>query len=182
MKVSVYIATSLDGFIARPNGRLDWLPGAESDLEPMEVDEAISNDWVEFWETVDCLIQGRKTFEQVVSFGRWPYDGTRVIVLSESMTAVPEALQGEVEIKSGDLQALVEQLAAEGHEHLYIDGGQTIQEFLRLGLVTDMTIATAPILIGKGIPLFGPLEDDIPLTRVKTKTLPWGMVQSTYAV
>ena len=182
MKVSVYIATSLDGFIARPDGSLDWLPGAESDPEPAEGDEAAANDWAEFWSSVDCLIQGRKTFEKVQSFGRWPYAGMRVIVLSESLTAVPEAMRDKAEIRSGDPRALVEQLAADGHRHLYVDGGQTIQAFLRQGLVTDMKIATVPVLIGDGIPLFGPLEEDIALAQVQTKTLPWGMVQSTYAV
>lgn len=182
MKVSVYIATSLDGFIARPDGSLDWLPGSDPNAEPAADSEAVATDWTVFFESVDCLIQGRKTFEQVLEFGVWPYEGKRFIVLSERMGSVPEVVEGKVEIKSGDLQALVEQLASEGHQHLYIDGGQTIQSFLRQGLVTDMTIATAPVLIGKGIPLFGPLEEDIALEHVQTKALPGGMVQSTYEV
>jgi dihydrofolate reductase len=186
MKVSVFIATTLDGFIARPDGSLDWLPGSgETGSEEFDGDsagEVEDHGWGAFWDSVDCLVLGRKTFEKVLGYGVWPYEGTRVIVLSRTMTTVPEEVGGEVEIYAGDPQALVEKLATEGHERLYIDGGQTIQSFLRRGLITDMTIATIPVLIGEGIPLFGLLPEDIPLKHIKTKTFPGGFVQSTYEV
>ena len=191
MKVSVYIATSLDGFIARPDGSLDWLPGSDPDAGGS--DEAVTNSneggddhgWGEFWGSVDCLVQGRKTFENVLELtsGAWPYKGTRAIVLSRNPAlSVPDELQGEVEIYAGDPRTLVEKLAAEGHERLYVDGGQTIQAFQRLGLITDMSITTIPVLIGQGIPLFGPLPEDILLRHIKTGVLPGGMVQTTYEI
>jgi dihydrofolate reductase len=188
MKASVFIATSLDGFIARPDGALDWLPGAEPDGGGREED-AVENGgevedygWGAFWDSVDCLVFGRKTFEKVLEFGLWPYEGTRVIVLSRTLTAVPQELQGKTEIYAGDPQALVDKLAAEGHERLYVDGGQTIQSFLRRGLINDLTINTIPVLIGEGIPLFGPLPEDMPLRHVKTESYPTGFVLSTYEV
>ncbi len=182
MKVSVYIATSLDGFIARKDGSLDWLPGSDPAAEPGADSEIHAAEWAAFWGSVDALILGRKTFEQVLDFGVWPYEGTRVIVLSGTMASLPEEMAGKAEIFSGDVRALLARLSAEGHKRLYIDGGQTIQRFLRLGLVTDMTIATVPVLIGEGIALFGSIPADIALEHVRTITLPSGMVQSTYEV
>ena len=184
MKVSVYIAASLDGFIARADGALDWLPGADPAAEPgvAAVEEGEDYGWADFWESVDCLILGRKSFEKVLGFGYWPYGGKRVIVLSRTQTAVPQELAGRAAFYGGELDALVAGLLAEGYERLYIDGGQTIQSFLRAGLVSDMTISTVPILIGAGIPLFGPLPVDIPLKHIETKTFASGFVQSTYEI
>ena len=186
MKVSVFIATSLDGFIARPDGSLDWLPGSgEAGSEEFDSDSAAEVDdhgWNAFWDSVDCLVLGRKTFEKVLGYGVWPYEGTRVIVLSRTMVLVPEEVEGKIEIYAGDPQALVDKLAAEGHERLYVDGGQTIQSFLSRGLISDLTINTIPVLIGEGIPLFGPLPEDIPLRHVKTESYPSGFVLSTYEI
>lgn len=188
MKVSVYIATSLDGFIARLDGSLDWLPGADPNADGSEESHIESSGetedlgWGAFFGSVDCLVMGRKTFEQVLGFGVWAYKGKRVIVLSRTLTTVPDGMQGKAEIYAGDPQALVEKLASEGHERLYVDGGQTIQSFLRRGLITDMVITTIPVLIGEGIPLFGALDEDLPLRHVKTESYPSGFVQSTYEV
>lgn len=187
MKVSVYIATSLDGFIARPDGSLDWLPGAgeEDGTETAVAETARSEDygWDAFWSSVDCLIQGRKTFEKVLSFGAWPYAGKRVLVLSRNPDyAIPDTVAGQAETARGDLSALLAELAAQGVRRVYVDGGQTIQAFLRQGLITDMTITCIPILIGQGIPLFGPLEADIPLAHVLTNTYANGFVQSVYGL
>jgi dihydrofolate reductase len=181
MKVSVFIATSLDGFIARPDGSLDWLPGSGEGEEAGEVED---HGWAAFWDSVDCLVLGRKTFAKVLELvpDAWPYEGTRVIVLSNNLTAVPEALAGKAELYAGDLQALVERLEREGHERLYVDGGVVIQSFLRQGLITDMTITTIPILIGQGISLFGPLEEDIRMKLVRSQSFAGGLVQSTYEV
>jgi dihydrofolate reductase len=191
MKASVFIATSLDGFIARRDGSLDWLPGAEpepgeiSGAEAITMEEESGDDhgWGEFWGSVDCLVLGRKSFEKVLEFGIWAYEGTRVIVLSRNPSyPVPEEMADKVELFAGDPRALVDKLAAEGHKHLYIDGGQTIQSFLREGLITDLTITSIPVLIGEGIPLFGPLPGDLPLRHIKTRALADGMVQSMYEV
>ncbi|MFN2193388.1 MAG: dihydrofolate reductase family protein [Candidatus Promineifilaceae bacterium] len=180
MKVSVYIATSLDGFIARSDGSLDWLPGAEGEENSDREDYG----WAAFWDSVDCLVMGRKTFEKVLNLapGAWPYEGTRVIVLSSTLTAVPDAMESKIELAAPDPAALVEMLAQEGYKHLYIDGGATIQTFLRRGLITDMTITTIPILIGEGIPLFGPLAGDVQLKLVKSQSYASGFVQSIYEI
>ena len=176
MRCSVYIATSLDGFIARPDGRIDWLmaaadPNAETDYG-----------YAEFTATIDCMIMGRATLEQLLTFGQWPYGDTRLIVLSNTLTAVPEGAPDTVELYSGDLRVLLDRLAAQGHQHAYVDGGQTIQSFLREGLINDLIITAIPLLIGEGLPLFGPLPADQPLHHLRTTAYPNGFVQSVYEV
>jgi dihydrofolate reductase len=180
MKVSVYIAASLDGFIARPDGSIDWLPDDEGE----ENGSAEDYGWSAFWGSVDCLVLGRKSFEKVLELapGAWPYEGTRVIVLSRTLAAVPQGMEGKVELSAADPVALVEELRAEGHERLYVDGGATIQSFLRRGLITDMTITLIPVLIGEGIPLFGPLAEDIRLQHIKSESFPSGLVQLLYEI
>ncbi len=180
VKVSVYIATSLDGFIAREDGGLDWLPGAD----PEKQDKSNGEDYGyrEFMESVDVLVMGRKTFEQVLSFGTWPYQNKRVIVLSSGNVPVPDELATGVEVRSCSPCDLVEQLTTDGANYVYIDGGNTIQRFLRDGLIRQIIITRIPILIGRGIPLFGPLENDILLKHIETRQFPSGFVQSRYEV
>ena len=173
IQFSVFIATSLDGFIARPDGGLDWLPvpGPEEDFG-----------YHAFMDSVDCLVMGRKSFETVLAFDPWPYGDKRVIVLSATLDAIPTPVGGRVELFKGSQEGLVQKLAAEGVRRVYLDGGKTIQRFLRSGLVNDILITTIPILIGEGIPLFGPLNRDVPLTHLRTEAYPNGFVQSVYAV
>ncbi len=173
IQFSVFIATSLDGFIARPNGGLDWLPVPGSDED---------YGYHAFMESVDCLVMGRKSFETVLAFEPWPYGEKRVIVLSETLDAIPTPIGGQVELFKGSQEALVEKLSAEGVRRVYLDGGKTIQGFLRAGLVSDILITTIPVLIGQGIPLFEPLDGDIALTHLRTVAYPNGFVQSVYAV
>lgn len=172
MTVSVFIGTSLDGFIARPNGDLDWLPPGGG--EPHGYNEFIAS--------VDALVIGRKTFEKVLTFGAWPYGDKRVVVLSSRPVDLSAAGEGIVEQMSGSPAEIVSQLAASGAHHLYIDGGITIQRFLRAGLIQRLIITRVPVLIGDGIPLFGTLERDIRLRHVRTQHYPSGLVQSEYAV
>jgi dihydrofolate reductase len=181
LKVSVFIAMSLDGFIARADGSLDWLPGSENGESGDEVEE---HGWTAFWDSVDCLVLGRKSFDKVMELapGAWPYEGTRVIILSNTLAAVPEDLADKVELRAADPAALVEELRAEGHKRLYVDGGATIQSFLRQELITDMTITVIPVLIGEGIPLFGPLAKDIQLKYVKSESYAGGLVQLLYEI
>ena len=171
MTVSVFIATSLDGFIARPNGDLDWLP---ADAEPHGYDEFIAG--------VDALVIGRKTFETVLSFGAWPYGDKRVVVLSSRPVDLSAAGGGLVEQMAGPPAEIVSQLAARGAHHLYVDGGITIQGFLRAGLIQRLIITRIPVLIGDGIPLFGTLPRDMRLRHVATRHYPSGLVQSEYEV
>ena len=175
MKASVFIATSLDGFIARENGDIDWLMGDEEESEE-------DYGFEEFMDTVDYLVMGRNTFEKVLSFDEWLYGDTPVVVLTHREPEIPERLTGSVEVMSGSPGEIVHRLSARGAEHLYIDGGKTIQGFLRAGLIQRLTISTIPVLIGTGIPLFGPLSQDIKLTLVKTRQYPGGMIQSEYEV
>lgn len=171
MKASVFIATSLDGFIARPDGRLDWLPPGGGEEHGYEA----------FMATVDALVIGRMTYETVLAFETWPYGDKPVFVLSTSPLALPPA-GAKVERESGDPAAIVARLDARGFRHAYVDGGVTIQGFLRAGLIQRFIVTRIPILLGAGIPLFGPLPHDVPLRHVTTRALASGMVQSEYAI
>jgi dihydrofolate reductase len=171
MTVSVFVGTSVDGFIARPNGELDWLP--EGGGEP--------HGYNEFFASVDALVIGRKTFETVLVFAAWPYGDKRVVVLSSSPVDLSKA-RGVVEQMTGNPADIVAKLAASGAHHLYVDGGITIQRFLRAGLVQRLVITRVPVLIGDGVPLFGSLPKDVRLTHVATRDFPSGLVQSEYRI
>jgi dihydrofolate reductase len=172
MKASVFIATSLDGFIARPDGALDWLP--VNGGEPHGYDE--------FMATVDALVIGRKTFETVLTFNAWPYGTKPVIVLSTSMTEL-KAPEGAVcDLMAGTPREIVTRLAQRGMKHLYVDGGVTIQGFLEAGLIQRLIMTRIPVLLGSGIPLFGALPHDIRLEHVATRSYSSGMVQSEYVI
>jgi len=171
VKASVFIGTSLDGFIARGNGDLDFLPPGGG--EPHGYDE--------FMATVDALVIGRKTFETVLTFDTWPYGEKRVFVLS-TRPLVPTRHGAVVERMSGPPADIVSQLTARGIRHAYVDGGVTIQRFLEAGLIQRLIITRVPVLIGAGIPLFGSLQRDIALTHVATRQYATGLVQSEYVV
>jgi dihydrofolate reductase len=171
LKASVFIGTSVDGFIARANGGLDWLPPDGGEEHGYEA----------FIASVDALVIGRKTYETVLGFESWPYGEKPVFVLSEHpLAAAPPGAQ--VEHLVGSPAEIVAQLTARGVEHAYIDGGVTIQRFLRAGLIQRLIITRVPVLLGEGIPLFGQLESDIILEHVATRQYPSGLVQSEYVV
>ncbi len=171
MKASVFIGTSLDGFIARVNGDLDFLPPGGG--EPHGYDE--------FMATVDALVIGRKTFEKVLTFDTWPYGEKPVFVLS-TRTLATAPTGAVVERMCGDPAEIVSQLDARGIRHIYVDGGITIQRFLQAGLIQRLIITRVPVLIGAGIPLFGTIEHDIVLKHVGTRQYASGLVQSEYVV
>lgn len=170
MKASVFIGISVDGFIARLDGRLDFLP-----------DEPEPHGYEEFMATVDALVMGRNTYETVLGFGgEWPFEKP-VFVLSSG--EIPPAPAGaKVEHLSGDPEDIASQLDARGIEHVYVDGGVTIQGFLRAGLIQRLIITRVPVLIGEGIPLFGSLPHDVVLEHVRTQDYPSGLVQTEYRV
>jgi len=170
MKASVFIATSLDGYIARLDGSLDWLPG--DSVEPHGYDE--------FIETVDAIVIGRKTFETIAGFPSWPYGTMPVVVLSTTVSEVSAPDSAVCSVMSGAPAEIVAALEQRGMKHLYIDGGETIQGFLQAGLIQRMTITRIPVLIGIGIPLFGPLSPDVRFEHVMTRSFPSGLVQSEY--
>ena len=171
IRASVFVGTSVDGFMARADGALDFLPPGGG--EPHGYDEFIAS--------VDALVIGRNTYEIVLAFDEWPYGDKAVFVLSSK--PLRDAPAGAVvERLSGEAGDIVSQLAARGYEHLYIDGGITIQQFLRAGLIQRLIVTRVPVLIGTGVPLFGPLDRDIRLTHVATCHYPSGLVQSEYRV
>ena len=171
MKASVFVGTSLDGFIARANGAFDFLPPGGG--EPHGYDDFIVS--------VDALVIGRKTFETALSFNEWPYGKKPVFVLSSHPIAAapPGAV---VERMCGAPAEIVSQLENRGIQHIYVDGGITIQQFLQAGLIDRLIITRVPVLIGTGIPLFGPLRRDISLEHVATRQYASGLVQSEYLV
>lgn len=171
MKASVFVGTSVDGFIARVDGGLDFLPPGGG--EPHGYDE--------FLASVDALVIGRKTFETVLAFGVWPYAGKPVFVLSTGPLASAPA-GATVARMSGAPADIVAELESRGIRHIYVDGGITIQRFLEAGLIQSLTITRVPVLIGSGIPLFGALPRDILLWHVATRQYPSGLVQSEYLV
>lgn len=180
MKVSVYIGISLDGYIARADGDIDWLMAA--DTSDTSGDSKDDFGYKEFSDSVDCMIMGRNTFEKVLNFPEWPYAGKRLIVLSRTLKAVPARLEENVTLYAGPINELVKQLENEDCQRLYIDGGTTIQSFLNEGLITDLCITRVPVLLGEGLPLFGKIKQDIQLKHIATTTFENGFVQSTYDV
>jgi dihydrofolate reductase len=171
VKASVFIATSLDGFIARANGDLDWLPPGGGEEHGYEA----------FIATVDALVIGRKTYETVLGFKEWFYKEKPVFVLS-SRPLAPAPAGARVEHLSGNPVDIVATLEARSFKHLYVDGGQTVQQFLAAGLITRIVITRVPVVIGVGISLFGPVPHDIPVKHVSTRQLSGGLVQSEYEV
>lgn len=176
-RCSVFVATSLDGFIAREDGRLDWLDAANSAVPPGE-----DCGYGAFIATVDTLVMGRATMEKVLTFGGWPYGELPVIVLSRHGLALPYTLSETVSVSAESPPELVRRLAGQGKRHLYIDGGRVIQSFLEAGLIDELTITRIPVLLGAGRPLFGPTTHDIPLVHVATRVFDFGYVQHTYRV
>ncbi len=172
MMTSVFVGTSVDGFIARPNGNLDFLPAGGG--EPHGYNEFIA--------TVDAIVIGRNTFETVLAFPEWPYENRRVVVLSSRSLDFSTLRGGKVEQMSGEPSEIVAKLAASGTQHAYIDGGITVQRFLRAGLIQRLTITRVPVLIGEGIPLFGALPRDIKLRHRATQHYASGLVKTEYEV
>lgn len=172
MMASVFIGVSVDGFIARADDSLDWLP--EGGGEPHGYDE--------FMASIDVIVIGRRTFEKVLTLGPWHYGDKRVAILSRQPVDLSAAVGGVVEQMAGSPAEIVSRLAASGAGHLYIDGGITIQEFLRAGLIQRLIITRVPVLIGEGIPLFGALPNDILLRHVETRTYSGGLVKTEYQI
>jgi dihydrofolate reductase len=172
MKISVFVGTSVDGFIARLDDRLDFLPP----------DGGEPHGYNEFFASVDALVIGRRTFETVRTFPEWPYGSKRVIVLSGRQIDVSGMPEGRVEQMRGTPEEIVARLVASGIQHVYLDGGVTIQRFLSAGLVDRLTITRVPVLIGEGIPLFGRLPRDLRLRHIATQAYPGGLVKTEYEI
>jgi dihydrofolate reductase len=174
MKTSVFVGVSVDGFIARANGELDFLDAGGNEAHGYE----------EFIATVDTIVMGRKTFETVLGFGGWPFAEKPVVILSSQPLELSTVARrgGRVEQMTGPAADIAAALSGRGAQHVYVDGGVTIQGFLRAGLVSRLIITRVPVLIGSGIPLFGSLVGDVPLRHVGTKAYRGGLVQTEYEV
>jgi dihydrofolate reductase len=170
MRASVFVGTSLDGFLARPNGELDFLDAGGSEPHGYE----------EFMASVDAIVIGRNTFDVVLGFSSWPYRKPVFVLSTRTLPPVPAGAQ--VEHLSGEPRDIVRRLEARGLGHIYVDGGITVQRFLEAGLIQRLIITRVPVLIGTGIPLFGPLGRDVTVRHVATRDFRGGLVQSEYEV
>lgn len=171
-----FIATSLDGFIAKEDGNIDWLhnPRYEIPGEDFGYEKHIQH--------IDALVMGRKTYELAISFDNWPYTGKDVFVLSTKNISIPSQLSSSVRLISGNLNDQLRELENLGYNRLYIDGGNTIQGFIKECRLNEITITRIPILLGRGIPLFGDVDRDIHLKHLDTQSFENGFVQSRYAI
>lgn len=174
-EVIVYIATSLDGYIARLDGSIDWL----DITSPQEAERSMA-DFGELLKSVDCLVMGRKTFDTVKRFSPWPYGALPIIVLSTTLTETPQIEGANIRIRSARPTDLLRDLKSEGLTSVYVDGGATIQGFLREDLIDRITVATVPILLGAGRPLFAETGHELKLKLESSVTLASGIVKSTY--
>ena len=174
---SSFIATSLDGYIARADGGLDWLEQANQTVTPGE-----DCGYTKYMQSVDAIAMGRATFDKVCSFPEWPYADMPVYVLSTTLHTLPHGTPPSVHIHAGPPASLLAHAITQGHPRLYVDGGRTVQSFISAGLLDEITITTIPVLLGAGLPLFGPLAQDVQLTHLQTSTFPFGFVQTRYEV
>lgn len=171
---TVYIATSIDGYIAREDGTIDWL---------MELPNPGNSDYgfSVFLDRIDGIIMGRNSFETVLAFNEWPYPKAMpIFVLTNSLDELPATLPAKVEIVKGELKRIIGSLKVKGIRNLYIDGGKTIQGFLQEDLIDEMIITRIPILLGSGIPLFGKNNLELKFEHVETEVFNNLLVRSKY--
>ncbi len=169
----VYIGRSLDGYIAGKNGELDWLDSVPNP-------EGSDMGFYDFMAQIDAMLMGRNTFETVCNFkGEWPYN-IPVFVLSDSLQEIPSTFQSKATLVKGTLKEILRTIHKAGYHSLYIDGGLTIQSFLKEDLIDEMIISTLPILLGGGIPLFGELTTSLMFEHVESKVFLEQIVQDTY--
>lgn len=172
-KNSVFIATSLDGYIADKNGEIDWL---HSIPNPDQVDLG----YLEFMEHIDALVMGRTTFETVCGFDMdWPYQKP-VYVLSNKLNEIPDLYRNKVFLVKGSLPEILAQIHQNGHYRLYIDGGTTIQGFLKEDLIDELWISIIPVLLGGGAPLFAALAQRLNFELIESKVYLDKMVQNRF--
>lgn len=175
MEVVVNIATSFDGKIARENGGLNWLPGAEPGSPDLGFEEDFGMG--EFFGSVDTLIMGRNTYEKVLSFGMWPYGNMKVIVMSQTLSQIDSSLEGDIQLSRENPQELIENLQTQGRRKVWIDGGSVIRSFLESSLIQKVILTQFPIILGSGVSLFDGLTKDISLKHVETKVYPQGITK-----
>jgi len=171
MRTTVYVGTSLDGFIARIDGDIDWLIKYQN--------KDVHDSYNEFMGRIDAMVIGRGTFEKVISFPEWPYE-KKVFVLSTTLKQIPEIVVEKATLISMKPGALLNYLSEKGYSNIYIDGGKVIQSFLKEDLIDELIITRVPEFIGAGIPLFGGLDNDLHFEHVATNLYSNGLVKSHY--
>ncbi len=171
MKTIIYIGTSLDGFIARKDGDIDWLVQFANDEAIHAYEELISR--------IDAIVIGRGTFEKVLTFPSWPYE-KKVFVLSNSIKQIPDIVKDKITILSMRPGELLSYLSDKGFSSIYIDGGKVVQDFLKEDIIDELIISRVPMLIGSGIPLFGYLDTDLHFNHIRTEVHSNGLVRSYY--
>ncbi len=169
-RCSVFIATSLDGCIARSDGRIDWLSAVQIEGEDYG--------YQAFFDSVDALVMGRRTYDTVLGFEAWPYRGKRCVVLTHRP---PKSRHGE-EFFEGGPAALVERLGREGARRIYVDGGEVIAQFFEAGLIDDLTLSLVPVVLGGGRRLFSGREPERKLILEECRSWPTGLAQLRYRV
>lgn len=172
-KVTVFLGISLDGYIAGQNGDLEWL---NMGWLINQDDPPEDSGFYALLSRIDCMIMGRNTYDTVLSFGQWPYQGKRVIILS---SREGKSVHGET-FYSGPLTDLIDSLRVEGVKEIYLDGGQAIRQGLASKLVDEMTLSWIPIILGSGIPLF---DDTLSMSQwrlASSRAFPSGLLQATY--
>ena len=177
VKVTAYFAASLDGFIAKEDGSIDWLNEASGAVPSGE-----DCGFQAFLDTVDVLVMGRNTFEQVSAFGEWAYGETPVVVLSSNPISSSLSVPGTVSHSSESPATLCDRLGNSGVKHIYVDGGATVRGFLSAGRLDEIIVTVIPIVLGGGISPFGELESEVVLTQLEAKVFDFGFVQIAYSV
>lgn len=172
-KISVFIATSIDGYIAGKSGDMTWL---ENFSAPTSDTEEGDCGFSRFLSGIDVLVMGRKTYDLVATKDFWPYTGKRVVVLSSSLTSVCD----QAELYNGDIIQLTNKLHAEGCKHLYVDGGATVSQFLNAKMVDEFIISIIPVVLGSGIPLFQQIHDTSWFQTVSSTPYSNGLIQLKY--
>ncbi len=173
MICTAFIATSLDGYIARPDGAIDWLPVPEEGGDDYGYNE--------FIESVDAIVMGRNTYELVLTFGGWHYTKPVLVLSTQGVSVAPE-LVSKVHQASASPREVLDFCKARGWKSLYVDGGVTIQRFLAAGLMDRLIVTRVPVIIGSGLPLFGAVPTDVNFSHVRTQAYNNGLVQSEYLV
>lgn len=174
-KVSVFIATSLDGYIADENGSIDWLNNFNETVPRGE-----DCGYKIFIETVDTIVMGRKTFETVCEFDPWPYNIPVIVLSNQKNYIIPDHLKTKVTVSSERPNELIQRLASENIKHIYLDGGKTIQSFINGNLVDEVTVTIIPIILGGGCSLFGSLDKEVFLNKLGCYSYEFGCVQLKY--
>lgn len=171
-----FLAMSLDGFIARPDGDVRWLESLPTDRG--HVTTSAANPalvWETFFPDMDALVMGRNTYEKVLTFGDWPFPGLTTLVLSSALDTDDDNIELVRTVNEA-----AERLAARGAREVYVDGGVTIRSFLRRGLIDELTVSIAPMILGEGVPLFGEGTPERSLRVRGSHVTAEGLVRITY--